>query len=866
MSFAPLPSTITVTATANALNVAQYRGDPTDLSADDKVLIEVTGTMGSTIKVADASLVGAAPQLTECPNGAFYSNLPGEYDLNFVATDNAGAVLATQTQMVRVVSTFRRYIVPVDCLVLDVNRPWTREVDDFLGMPTGRTIIHVISGGAEWVVFEVLHPENVVNTRSNTSLKLSTGIWSEATKETLNQNQIRIAFTVSMGWKTDQATGGKYKDFAADSIYVQFAGVEDKRVLCPFDQQIVFRVWDRYIPAKVPISMSAVDNTALWEMLTQANKGVSFSGTIRVRGGVNPKGLGDGTLVNVTAAPGSTTKQVIIQEYDDAIAVKNSVGDIKPKSSPALSISAPYVIDLAVLSQIWKQYTNAIPPSDAGYSLKPDPVYNWMIYDLDSRFRVVILPLAIDPRNMPTRSGKASVVPLQWFIVDRLNPNRLTKTNCTAPVTFEFSGETTDYGFVVLDTAQITKKRTFTATASNPLETQTVYTLWLKIPGNAAHPAQPLLLNGELFVTFTLAPMTTENAPSWDQWFGEANRFVSLGNYTHLLGADFHDKIAGDVLASGDALYRCAELTNQFTRYYLTIGGPENLRFHGYEMQTMTGAALQTLFWLGNGNYNACINTWFNKAQEFLDARAASMSGGWSNANFLSFLNSPTEFGIETSFGFSLGLPFGVCTAYFTGVPAFQVNRERVCLAHINNFFTGATLSFVLVLDWKGKYRAVFDRVYAGVDPTKWNYNLYGPLGVWLQQTMAQGFVYSACDAYWIGFAVNSQGDANMRIDGWSTEPYLADPRQLVAYDPTANPPQVVVDDNFAVVGSYASASKLLLGTAGNVVPGHLEATTQSQIYTADAKYAGPNRPSGLQKLSWETRWSEAFVPGITKL
>lgn len=869
MAWTPSGENPIISVGSNAINVQQFSGDPE--AASDRITL-------TALNVDEGADVVTTANSEVLPDGLFYSSIPGEYELDLMLKDDLGNVLSAQLQTVRVCASFRRYIVPSDCVILDLNVPAEDEMDAQLGFPTGRSIVNILNNTEE-VTLEMLHPENDTNLRSNVVLDFVKPTSSQFVFETVSLDLRKFHAEVpddDAGWVSSPANvyntqQYRYKDFVISRVGIRNMDLDPaklKRKLAPFNDILVVRVWDKYIATKVPSSMAVVDDRVLQQMLAHANPVTlgRFTGTVRVRGVTGtPTGAQDGAAVTANMSGDNPYRSVLLDAWQS---VQPTDWTISPKSLPQVFQSQAYAVDLSVLNPSDPAYTRKGVDGVNAYDCKPDPKYNWLVHrlDPDGRFKLAVLPLCIDPYQVPVFDGYHSVLPLQFFIHDTVAPGQ--RTSCPRPITFEFPGDNTMFRFITpglpLSATAHSARRVFAATETNKLECSTVYTMWFLVPGDPTHPDEELWVNGEPFVTFSLRAMNLSPAPTnLDEIFGDVNRFISMGNYMHLVDA---------VQPEGNSLMRAVQLNWNIGEYFLSLGNAESVRQGGYQLNNESSMTMNTVYWLGNNNWMGCIDeNWIDKTQLFLNAR------GWASSTFMDFLKGPTEFEAATNHGLSLGLPLGISTAYFTGAPAFNIDRMKVSLIYIVNFFTGYCYSMPLVIDWNGCYRAVFMSIYAPVDPnmtpgTQQDFEDYGPAGVWLRAVMNEiGGPLDAYDVYWWDFVVNSRQNSGIRVDGLGNRRFLLDANHLEAYDPTADPPIAIVDTSFSYVGSYNDNMTLPLNTQ-QIVAGHLEIAASVQVYVADAKYTsysgqpvldkwGNVIPQGLQKIDWQRQYDSEFRP-----
>lgn len=868
MAFEPQVDTFSLQVTANANNVSVFEGDAGDLEADDKVVFGVSGTE-SPESYSVALLDGPTSSLI--PNGAFYTDVPGQYTLDLAVSDGSN-VLSTQIQTVRVCETFRRYIVPTGHLLVDVNRPFAEEIKDGVT----HALFNVLNNSAEILTFTLLHPENNVNLRSDVELAMlfvPGGGLNVAYDDYDKPQEVSFTFGVSdvdAGWRTETINSQTYrhKDFTISAVNVHFEGAVDKTLLLPFHSRIIIRVWDKFIPSRVPATMSSGNDSILTALLQAASPGLSFSGTIRLMGPAPTTGAADGDLVNVTVDPGTPFKTIYLSSFRQPVGIYPGTISISPDVSPTVRMASPYEGIISVISAVINQATNVAPTYTTGSDAKPDPVYNWMRLQLSAQFDMIIMPLAWDPIDMPVRDGMPSVVPLAFVLYDKLNPGE--QTPCAPNVIFSFDNPGAGFSYLKLGTSNTYEvpALAFYSEEANPLECDVVYLIWIKVPGNVSASPTKILVNGEAFVTMSVSNMPTDSTftvADEELWFGTVNKFVALGAFAHFLD---------DYQPDGSSLVRCATLARQFQTYWLSMGNAENIRQAGYQFANRAQVTMEVGYWLANCNWMGCMDEWVGKMQAFLVSRAVSI--GWDNADFWGFLDGPLEFGQETNYGLDMGLPFGVCTSYYTGSPAFHVDQNKVMFIYMVNFFgavndtdqaaftdpeyegMGVGFPLTLVMDWNGDYRMVFQSIYLAIDPADWDYNTYGPVGVWIQQILEEGANLEAWDIYWLDFAVNARGMTGYKLDGRNDEPYLANPRDFMVYDPSANPPVVVTNADFTTIkGPYADNAKMLIGTT-EILPGHIEITGAQQVYVADAKYS--SGPGGLQVVDWDQKFHSGWV------
>jgi hypothetical protein len=847
---------VAVDVTSNALNTAQFAGDAGDLAAPDKVVFAVR-TLDVEPSTLTTTLVVGGEQVP-LPDGAFYSNIPGEYDITVAATDNSGAVLALRDQVVRICQDFRRYIVPQGYVIIDIDKPFEAEIGED-GKPTGRSRINILNT-SETVQMEILHYEPEDDpAQPRADVTFAPIDWpAEAVVTEVDTNILQFSFGVAegnIGWITEfgsHETAYEYMDFPLGKIGIQFGAGSPEIVkkLSPFGDNLVVRVWKTFIPSKVPVRMAAVDDQVLNALLVEANKGVTFSGTVRVRGAVGaPTGTLEGTVINITPQVGERFKNITMDAWQTFTPVD---WGIDPNVAPTVRMAPSFSLSLAILTQILGNLSYLDVTPNYNWNCKPDPKYNWLVMQISDRFKLVMLPLCIDPSGIPVTRGQYSIVPVQFFIHDDLMPGATTA--CDTAVVFSFPGAETQYRFITpgrpLDATNHPSTVTYHSITDNPLEASNVYTMWIYIPDVADHPPEQFLVNGEPFVTFTTKPMPLNpdgNDP--DQLFGDVNRYIALGNYAHLVD---------DTEPAGCSLVRAVNLNREFAVYFMSVGNAENIRHGGYQFASEAHQTMHTVYWLGNNNWMGCVDEgWMLKAQQFLNER------GWDSPSFLSFLSDPSVFAMATNYGLSLGLPMGLSTAYFTGAPSFNLDRNKVSMLYLANFFSGGIMPVPLVMDWNGAARMIHLSIFQPVHPDDFApgvYQDYGLAGVWLSRLIEDWGPLYAYDVYWLDFVTNSRRNNGLRVDGFNDKPFLLNADLMLAFDPTANPPQIVVDTNFNDQGSYADNQILPIDT-GDIVPGHLEIVGATQIYVADEKYGDPARPAGLQKIDWSRQYQWDYQP-----
>ncbi|MDF1565345.1 MAG: hypothetical protein P1V51_20070 [Deltaproteobacteria bacterium] len=879
MGFNPGVTDVSLGATPSALNIPQASPSTNPAASGlEKLNLAPQGSDVTDPEAFGAALINQNTGLvTPLDGNNFFTTDPGEYELGLSAVDGLGVVLSYQLQTARVVKTFRRYIVPSDCLVIDLDKPWEPEVDIW-GFPTGRVRVHVLNGGAEPVRLEILHPENEPLNRSDVYLNVGYPTGVEIITNKISDDVTEWSFDANpaaIGWETYIANGKtyRYRDYVFSSVSVFFRETEDKRILSPLGTgPVVFRVWDQYLPTAVPARMAPCDDNTLLDLLTQASRGSAFSGTVRLRGAIGDiTGMPDGYQINLAAAQVGTFRSFTIDSWDDYSSVNFG---ISPVAVPQVQMQESKTFSIPIGSAADGDRTKSGLLGTNPWDKRPRAVYNWMVLDLSARFQLVILPLAIDPVDIPVHPGFPSLVPLQFFIHDRGAPGQ--QTDCPVPLTFNFTGAQTAYRIVLpgssLDAGVNGPVRIFESNSANPLECSFVYTIWIGIPDDDAHPDETLLVNGEPFVTFSTKAMDLDpSQANRDAFFGDVNKFIALGNFMHLF--DVENPV-------GNSLERCCTLATSFSTFFMSVGNHENIRHGGYQFANDASFVHQMVYWLGQSNWVGCVQEdWLGRAQAFLDER------GWGSGTFLDFLTSGSAYETATRRGIDIGLPFGTATSHFSGSGAFDLDRNKVSVILLVNFFVGVTISYPYVMDWNGDWRVIWDRLYSPVDKddiplnkpdgTPWTkaewdqaLEVNGPAGLWLYRIMETNGPLYAWDVYWLDYAVNTRKQAGFRADGFNATPFLLNPVYLACYDPTANPPiGVVSSDDFSYAGSYAANETLPLDVA-DYVPEHVSNISSVQIYVADAKYAGPGGgtdaegnplPRGMQKLDWSVRYQWDF-------
>lgn len=875
MAFNPGVTEIQLDTAPQVINVPQRNALSPDPDGLDQVptLIQADEIDTSVLDVG----IAANGSVTVLPGGSFSATDPGEYELELVAVDAFGAVLASKLQTIRVAKTFRRYVVPDGCLVLDLDKPFDTEVDEF-GFPTGKAIVH-LQNNTEWLRAEILHPENDELLRSSVDFDISWPASSYCEYDNSEPQVMWCKFTVpddDNSWQsvTYNGTTYEYQDFVIPKFSIKFLAVEDKRLLSPIGGGIVCRVWKQYLASAVPVRMAPVDDNTLYDMLAQASKGLTFSGTVRTRGYAGTAtGMPDGYRINAVAGPTQYTN-FTFTSWDE---YTSSNFGAAPRTNPQIQMIQNRTFSLSVNSAIDGTKTRRGYNPQNPYNKAPAPAYNWMVLDLTTRFSLVVLPLCINPVDVPVSPGYYSVVPLQFFIHDKAHPGQAT--DCTAAITFEFPSVDSRFKFVQQTGGGIdwdveaTSKRTFESSSGNPLECSKVYTIWLYIPDEATHPAESLLINGEEFVTFTLTAMDfNPDMADRDLLFGLVNAYVALGNYSYMMNPE---------TTTATAMHRVCQIWQNMQTFMMGLGNMENIRHGGYQFADSTAAGFTQAYLLAQSNWVGCIQEdWITKAQEFLDAR------DWAGVHFLDFLLSPTAFASATNGGLNLGLPMGAATAYFNAAPGFNVDRWKVSIILIINFFTGFAQTETYIMDWDGNWRVIADRLYAPVRRddmpankpeggtwtlAEWQQELedHGPVGLWIHRIMeARNGPLYAWDVYWIDFAINTRQYSGLRVDGFNEQPFLLNPNHMRAYDPTSNTYDSVVDSrDFSHVGSYEDNATLPLNST-DYAPDQLTVVSSVQVYIADDKYTGGGRYDtngnpldGLQKIQWERQFSWDFRP-----
>lgn len=875
MAFGSEESDIAVAVTPTVLNITQFAGDPVAPGPDKLPMVPV----GADVEAPEDYLLGLVQDdgsVSVLPNRQFYTTEPGEYTLGIVTLDDADVVFSYQHQLVRVIKNFRRYVVPSDCLVLDFNLPFQREVDG--NVPTGRTVVHMLNQ-TEKAHVEILHPENNVEARSLARFNISWPSSLYCVREILDENNVQFYFDIDPadpGWQEYTANSQTYRffDIEIPSFDIGFEPLEIhyKRILSPLDKVIVCRVWDRYYPSAVPERMAAMDDGALLDMLVQASKGTSFSGTVRTRGIIGTAtGMKEGDPINLVAAPGEN-KNFTFTAWDTYQAVTFGMA---PSMTPVINMSPSCLLSIPVTSAITRKSNGLL-----GNMLKqkyPITKYHWLTMDLDTRFQLVVLPLAFDPVNIPVTPGMFSVVPVQFFIHDTVAPGE--NTPCGRPITFEFPTPGTRLKFVApglnLASQSHSPKRTWESTADNPLESSTVYTVWIALPDEASHPSEQFLINGEELCTLSFEAMllNPDDYADRESMFTAVNRFVSLGNFVHMLDAES---------PAGNALERCTKLVANMSSYYLSVGNAENIRHGGYKMADQTTRCMDIVYWLSQCNWAGCIQeNWITAAQTFLDSR------GWADPEFLELFDSPVAFEAATQHGIQLGLPFGTATNYFSATPAFEVDRNKVGMLYLVNFFMGWTVVWPYVVDWNGHWRVVLDQLYRAIDPndmplnkpdgSPWTLEEWlqafedsGPAALLLYRMMESGGPLNAWDVYWVDLAVNTRCQTGLRIDGFNDKPFILNPDHVRAFDPASNNQAAVIDaSDFSFVSDYNNVATLALN-ATEYEAEHMAITGSAQVYVADLKYAGAAgvtdmhgnpMPRGIQKLNPTIRYQYDYQP-----
>jgi hypothetical protein len=326
---------------------------------------------------------------------------------------------------------------------------------------------------------------------------------------------------------------------------------------------------------------------------------------------------------------------------------------------------------------------------------------------------------------------------------------------------------------------------------------------------------------------------------------------VALGNFVHLIEND----------PRHTALHRASFLVNQLARFAVSLGNQEHVSAfaqYGFGGNATKSAACAYL--LGTTNWNGCLDDWMQKAQAHL---VASGEG---------FLSSVGAFTAGTQNGFALGLPFGTSTAYYTGSPKLDVNRNIVGIVmayHWLDFAAGTPKtvggglhsSVCVVTDWNGYVRTVGPVVGAPAPIDLSN----GPfLALAATGTFFADLDLDNTDAYWCDISVNGRAyveadpldpeqaywwqtridpttgqlwtptyadPPGYKADGQET-PYLVDHAKIVAYDPLSPDEKAITTLDFSSAGSY-DANQVLAGRFNDIVPGFMHIAKAVQIKRA---------------------------------
>ena len=849
MSFVPAPSTIAAEVDANAINLEQHTGD-LSLDGADKLLFTPVGAESLSSRIVETD--GTARLL---PDDQFYTSKAGEFVLPISVTDGGGNILSYQLVQTRVIQGLRRYLVPSTHVVIDSNRPWS--------YVEGVATIHVRNGGLDAVTFQLLHHQDVghpsrsgvgLDVQVAASTQLVTVEKSSATYPQAVTLKAHVPETVA--WTT-HINGARYFDIDVPKLTLKFPGVHDRHRMSFLPDRIQLRVWDGYVSVLAAADI-AVMSDVMFKAIHRSLPVLSQSYSCKVRvvgniGTLSSSGLRDGDTVTITGVNVFTQYNIaVIDSYSDTMA--GGATTIVPERLPNATLSTS--ADFPTLSPInitLNQVVNP-PPVWSGVTLPPPPAYYWTsIYlDIDKRYVLTVMPLAANPNRIPVMNGWPSVIPVDLWIDDSLNPT--TSVECAIPIFFGW--KESDSSFSVLDptlprSAPMPRQRIFGAQDANAMMTRTAYRVWLVIPGNTVAAPSTLQVNGVDLATFSLRGINP-TVPSDEEFFGDCLLWVALGNFVHLIEDNpIHT-----------SLHRASYLTNQLARFSVELGNQENVSaFTKYGFGGNATKSTACAYMLGSTNWNGCIDDWAQKTQAFMAANGSA------------FLRTVELFNAATTNGYLLGLPFGAHTAYYTGSPKFDVNHNVVSIVMAYHWFDfvegsptvvggGIHTSVTVALDWTGNVRTVGQVVGAPVP-----YSLEN--GPWpalaASGTAFTEFNLSATDAYWCDVSVNGRAYAvadpadpseahwwDSRTDpktgivwtptysdppGYKADgneaPYLINMDQIIAFDPLSPDEMSIVSVNLSTAGSY-DANQVLSGSFSQVVPGYMHINKATMIKRAE--------------------------------
>lgn len=763
MAWTPLPDQVTIQRTLD-----KFLETSADGSAGKMQLVAMKDGQplaGGSTKV----LVGGS--VVTVPDGEWYAKVGGSYSLDVLGFDAEGVALKRMRTDVLVSHRFRKYLVPDGYVVVDVDKP----------IRSGK--VYVKNGGT--VTFTVLHPD-FASVDTDTGIVVHPGCtssWFSTDRLTNGSLVYKQSFTFSVPSNRFDANG--VLEIPGCYYYLVESGATYKPFpLLPDDFTIV--VLNQHVPSlSFDTHVDPVELKSTYRSLRFT--GVA-SGTVRAIGAIGSvSGTVEGTRKEYTNPPSGTSVDVEIPIEDYVSGEPTNVTGVDPVSS------APDADRLRIELSL-------SPPTQVGSS---NPNYAWKTINLNDQgtLRFHLLPLGFNPTDVPVYKGKDSVLPIRFCIEDTTIDFNNQTSSCPVPVTLRWTDEGAGCYFVIPRenlSAGLSFHRTFREEVGNPLETNTVYTLYVIVPGRAKTGLNKMTMNAQEL--FTLSTRSLYMAMPWDDQFRRLVHWASLGNFTWVVDGEDNET---------DTPYRAWLLATEAMDYYVAHDQQDNVKDYLQTGYGACGSVANTVAYIcGCANWMSCIDDWLPKAP-------MSWVPGWQSDSALA--------GSQSGYGFDIGLPFGTATSYYSGGRAFQVERTRVSLlfaVDMNGILNGPTGNVVpgsrnlnanlqfwghgaaMIMTGAGRYRT-WDS-YSDKQPIDANKGKAAILSKIIGAKLVDKMEIFDCHLY-----VNRKGNLSYEYTSPALPlphpecPILPQPNQMVSWDPTSATPDVIRNASYTEVGVY---------------------------------------------------------------